>query len=550
MGLDKQGRRRLQYQGARCDPNVLDAARDNPDLSTFVSLIEAADLQDLFLCAGPFTVLAPTNDAFAALDPALVDELLLPENQELLQEVLLYHILPGFQPTSDLVAGPAETLLYDFTVDVSLNPIMFNDANVVMPDIMACNGIIHTIDDILTPRDDDFCDAFTFDGRRRLQSNSQNCTNNILEIARDDPSLTTVVALLEAADLADIFSCPGPFTALLPNNAAFDALDPDLVEFLLDPANQSELQDLLLYHILPGATLTTDFDDGPVETLLADNTVNVTTSPIMFNDAGVVDNDIETCNGLIDVIDTVLNPFPPAPTMTPTVAPTPLDICDDFTFPIVRVRKLQNGGQDCDGNILEVAMQNDDLSVVTTLIELAELTEIFSCAGPFTALLPTNAAFDDVDQDLLDSLILPQNLDDLQRFLLYHFLPGATLSDDFTAGPFETLASGNEVDVTLNPLQFDTRNVLEADIVACNGYIDILDGVLNIFETRTYTSDFRSNARPNLAKKLTFLFMSVIKTITTQLPMHQLLRRQSLQRWQPKLLPSRQLLQQILMNQH
>jgi uncharacterized surface protein with fasciclin (FAS1) repeats len=486
---EAQGSRRLQYQGARCDPNVLDSARDNPDLSTFVSLIEAAGLQDIFLCAGPFTVLAPTNDAFAALDPALVDELLLPENQELLQEVLLYHILPGFNPSSDLVAGPTETLLYDFTVDVSLNPVMFNDANVVMPDIMACNGIIHTIDDILTPEDEDFCDAFTFGNRRRLQDSGQNCTNNILDVARDDPNLTTVVALLEAADLADIFSCPGPFTALLPNNAAFDALDPALVEFLLDPANQSELQDLLLYHILPDETLTSDFVDGPVETLLADNTVDVTTSPIMFNDAGVVDSDIDACNGLINVIDTVLNPFPPPPTPSPTSAPTPVDICVDFTFPIVRVRKLQNGGQDCEGNILEVAMQNDDLSVVTTLFELAGLTEIFSCAGPFTALLPTNAAFDDVDQDLLDSLILPENLDELQRFLLYHILPGATLSDDFTEGPFETLASGNEVDVTIGPLEFDGRGVIETDIVACNGYIDILDGVLNIFEMRTFWDD-------------------------------------------------------------
>jgi transforming growth factor-beta-induced protein len=483
--IENTGNRRLQYQGERCDPNVLDTARENPDLSTFVALIDAADLQDLFLCAGPFTVLAPTNEAFDALDPALLDELLLPENKELLQEVLLYHILPGFQPTSDLVAGPAETLLYDFNVDVGVDPVTFNGANVVMPDIMACNGIIHTIDDILTPQDEDFCDSFTFDNRRKLQDGGVNCTGNVLDTAREDPNLTTVVALIEAADLADVFSCPGPFTALLPNNAAFDALDPDLVMFLLDPANQSELQDFLLYHILPGATLTDEFSDGPIETLLSGSTVDVTTSPLMFNDAGVVTPDVEACNGYIDVIDTVLNPFPPAPTIAPTVAPTPLDICVDFTFPIVRMRKLQNGGQNCDGNIYDVATQNDNLSVVTALIELANLTAIFSCPGPFTALLPTNAAFDDVDQDLLDSLILPENLRDLQRFLLYHILPGATLTAEFTAGPTDTLASGDQVEVTLSPLQFDGRNVVDPDIEACNGYIDIIDGVLNIFEIRT-----------------------------------------------------------------
>ena len=173
-----------------------------------------------------------------------------------------------------------------------------------------------------------------------------------------------------------------------------------------------------------------------------------------------------------------------SPMTSPTTSPTPLDFCVDFTFPIVRVRKLQNGGQDCDGNILEVAMQNDDLSVFTTLIVLAGLTEIFTCAGPFTALLPTNAAFDDVDQNLLDSLILPQNQNDLRRFLSYHFLPGAILSNDFTDGPFETLASSIEVDVTLGPLQFDGSGVIEIDMVACNGYINILNGVLNIFEIR------------------------------------------------------------------
>jgi transforming growth factor-beta-induced protein len=478
---EMSGRRRLQYQGERCDSNVLEVARKNPDLSTFVSLIEAADLQDLFLCAGPFTLLAPSNDALDALDPSLIADLLLPENKELLQEVILYHILPGFQPTKDLTAGPTETLLYGFDVDVGVNPVTFNTANVIMPDILACNGIIQVIDDLLTPNDKDICDNFTFD-------NAQNCTSsgsNVLETAKKDPSLTTVVALIEAADLTDVFSCPGPFTALLPNNAAFDALDPDLVDFLLNPDNQSELQDLLLYHILPGATMTNEFTDGKVDTLFANHTIDVTTSPLMFNNASVVTPDVDACNGLIDVIDMVLIPFPAAPTPAPTSAPTPTNICDNFTFRRLRLRKLQNGGQNCSENVLAVAQQNPDLSAITALIELAGLSDIFSCAGPFTALLPTNNAFDSVDQAFLDDLIKPQNLQDLQLFVLYHILPGATLSADFTAGPVDTLASGSTVDVTVNPLEFNGNGVVTPDIEACNGYIDIIDGVLNVFGTRT-----------------------------------------------------------------
>jgi len=74
-------------EGPLCEPSALNTARRSPDLSTFVQLIELASLEDVFLCAGPFTLLAPSNDACDALDPAVVQELLLPENLEKLQEL-------------------------------------------------------------------------------------------------------------------------------------------------------------------------------------------------------------------------------------------------------------------------------------------------------------------------------------------------------------------------------------------------------------------------------------------------------------------------------
>jgi transforming growth factor-beta-induced protein len=503
--LEAIGHRQLQYQGERCDVNALDVARDNPDLTTFVQLMDAADLDDLFLCAGPFTILAPTNDAFDELDPALVEDLLRPENQDLLQEVLLYHILPGYQPSDSFAAGPTETLLFDSDVEVDIKPtLMFNNANVVEADIEACNGVIHTIDDVLSPNDKDFCDAFEFSARRRLQDGGEDCDKDVLETARGFPELSVVVSLIEAADLSEVFTCAGPFTALLPNNAAFDDLDPAFVEFLLDPDNQDDLQELLLYHILPGATLTTDFTRGPAETLLLNFPVDVSLNPIQFDDANVLTPDITACNGYIDIIDMVLSPFPQPtaeptaapvvvteePTVAPTtLAPTPVDICDDFTFRR-RFRRLQNGGKDCQGNVLDTAREFPDLSMIVQLIEQADLVDIFSCAGPFTALLPDNQAFDEFDLDLLGTLVEPGNMAMLQDFVLYHILPGATLADDFPAGPQETLLAGNPVDVTLDPLLFDFRGVLEADIEACNGYIDILDGVLNPFETRKLTLSF------------------------------------------------------------
>lgn len=158
---------------------------------------------------------------------------------------------------------------------------------------------------------DPFCSIYDFDNRRRLQDGGEDCDPNVLETARQNPDLSTVVMLIEAADLADIFDCAGPFTALLPNNAAFDNLDPDYVAFLLRPENQNELQDLLLYHILPRATMTTEFSAGATETLLQGQRVDVGVSPIMFDDSSVVTADIPACNGFIDIIDEVLMPFPP-----------------------------------------------------------------------------------------------------------------------------------------------------------------------------------------------------------------------------------------------
>jgi len=141
--------RELQLDGALCDPNVLDTARNIPSLSIFVSLIEEAGLEEIFFCAGPFTVLPPSNAAFAA-DPDLVNYLADPGNVEDLREVLLYHILPGLYLTDDFEFGTTETLLGE-SIIVELAPLTFNGASVVEGDLLGCNGVINAIDEVLLP---------------------------------------------------------------------------------------------------------------------------------------------------------------------------------------------------------------------------------------------------------------------------------------------------------------------------------------------------------------------------------------------------------------
>lgn len=142
----------LQSGGALCHPNVLEVAREISGISTMVKLLELADLSEIFSCAGPFTLLAPTNAAFDSLDPNTIQELLLPANEKKLQDLLLYHIIPALYLSSDLKVGPLDTLLRGETVEVTLNPIMFNGrAGVVSSDNIACNGVIYVINDVLVP---------------------------------------------------------------------------------------------------------------------------------------------------------------------------------------------------------------------------------------------------------------------------------------------------------------------------------------------------------------------------------------------------------------
>lgn len=127
-----------------------------------------------------------------------------------------------------------------------------------------------------------------------------------MDVAAQYPEFTLSTTLIQRANLTYIFSCSGPFTALLPTNAAWDSLDPVFLEYILRPENSGELKDLLLYHVLAGSYPSSTLIPGPVNTLLTGETVTVSLSPVMFNDAGVEQADIEACSGTIHGIDTVL----------------------------------------------------------------------------------------------------------------------------------------------------------------------------------------------------------------------------------------------------
>jgi uncharacterized surface protein with fasciclin (FAS1) repeats len=138
----------------------------------------------------------------------------------------------------------------------------------------------------------------------------KNCMPNILETARQNADLSLAIIMFQRAGLEDIFNCPGPFTVQFPTNAAIEQVDASLLDFLLQPENQEELRNLMLYHILPGLVKTAALVPGPLPTLFDGRPVNVGLNPTTFNDATVITADVPACNGLINMIDRVLTFLP------------------------------------------------------------------------------------------------------------------------------------------------------------------------------------------------------------------------------------------------
>jgi uncharacterized surface protein with fasciclin (FAS1) repeats len=130
---------------------VVDVAAANPDFTTLV----AADLAGTLSGPGPFTVFAPTNEAFAALPAGLVDKLLKPENKAVLAKILTYHVLASKVMAADVKDGDVATVEGGTITIDTMGGVKVNDAKVVKTDIAASNGVIHVIDKVLVPADVD-----------------------------------------------------------------------------------------------------------------------------------------------------------------------------------------------------------------------------------------------------------------------------------------------------------------------------------------------------------------------------------------------------------
>jgi uncharacterized surface protein with fasciclin (FAS1) repeats len=135
------------------NPNIVVLASQTPELSTLVQALQAADLVSALEGNGPFTVFAPTNEAFAALPAGTLENLMKPENKQQLVDILTYHVAEGNVKSGDLSNNMMVKTLNGKQLKVMLNgdQVMINDATVKMPDVEASNGVVHMVDKVIMP---------------------------------------------------------------------------------------------------------------------------------------------------------------------------------------------------------------------------------------------------------------------------------------------------------------------------------------------------------------------------------------------------------------
>ena len=296
---------------------IVDVASEAGQFDTLVAAVGAAGLAETLSSEGPFTVFAPTDDAFAALPDGLVDALLLPENKAALTAVLTYHVLDTAVPSSDVTTGAVRTLQgEEINVVANESGVTVNDVDVIVVDVNASNGVIHVLDEVLIPPSLDATALLVLDQVNEDPASDAPASDvpaaeagTIVDVASEAGQFDTLVAAVGAAGLAETLSSEGPFTVFAPTDDAFAALPDGLVDALLLPENVEVLQNILTYHVLGTEVPSADVVSGDVLTLEGEPIrIAVTGDGVTVNAASVIAVDVNASNGVIHVIDSVLVP--------------------------------------------------------------------------------------------------------------------------------------------------------------------------------------------------------------------------------------------------
>jgi transforming growth factor-beta-induced protein len=400
---------------------IVDIAAADGRFTTLVQAVQAAGLADTLSGPGPFTVFAPTDEAFAGLPEGTLEGLL--ANPDSLREILLYHVVEGKVMAAD-AAGLEEAQTVSgqaLRISAEDGQVMINDSQVILPDIEASNGVIHVIDSVLLP-----------EGQATL-----------VDAAVADGRFTTLATAIEAAGLVETLQGEGPFTVFAPTDEAFAKLPAGTLDELLKPENAEQLRNLLLYHVVEGKVMAADVAALEEAETLSGGSIQISAEGdgVLINDANIVTADLETSNGVIHVIDSVLMPK---------------------------------------ADIVDTAVADGRFTTLVQAIEAAGLVEALKADGPFTVFAPTDEAFASLPAGTLETLLQPENVEQLRNILLYHVVESEVLASDVVNLESADTLLGQPVAIEVRDgkVFLNDAEVIITDIQTSNGVIHVIDAVL------------------------------------------------------------------------
>ncbi len=362
--------------------NIVDTAVSAGDFGTLVTALQAAGL-DATLAdeTQSFTVFAPTDAAFAMIDPDTLDLLL--ADTDALSDILLQHVVSGEVSSvtaytlNGLSAPTASGAEIPVAINSELDTLTFGGATVTTTDIYTTNGVIHVIDMVVV-----------------ADVELPSPPSSIVDVAVANGSFTTLVAALQATGLDTVLDdSEATFTVFAPTDAAFGLLGQGAVSALLD--DPDTLKNILLYHVIQGSEVLQDgaltvaqSDANKVEMANgAETALSLANNTLFVNKSAVSLADVMADNGVIHVVDQVI------------------------TVPAAKGEPTQT--------IVDIAASNDDFSTLVTALTAADLvTTLSDTSATFTVFAPTNAAFDKIDDATLDGLLA--DTDALTAILLKH----------------------------------------------------------------------------------------------------------------------------------
>jgi transforming growth factor-beta-induced protein len=399
--------------------DIVDIAVGDGRFGTLVAAVQAAGLVDALKGEGPLTVFAPTDDAFSALPEGTVEALL--GDIPTLTDILLYHVVAGKVMAADVIElSQAQTLQGQF-VDILVDggKVMVDNAEIVLTDIEASNGVIHVIDAVILPE-----------------------SRDIVDIAVEDGRFETLVAAVGAAGLVDALKGEGPLTVFAPTDDAFSALPEGTVEALLEDI--PTLTDILLYHVVAGKVMAADVIElSQAQTLQGQYAeVMLDMGKVMIDNAQILITDIEASNGVIHVIDTVILPE--------------------------------------SRDIVDIAVEDGRFETLVVAVQAAGLLDALKGEGPLTVFAPTDDAFAALPEGTLEALLA--DIPTLTDILLYHVIEGKVMAADVLSMGGEMVATllGESAEIVIDNgmVMIGDAQVIITDIEAANGVIHVIDAVL------------------------------------------------------------------------